>query len=121
MRLKVISLLLLICIFTGCKINSKVMKADYEIGVGESFQIELTSNPSTGYAWKWTNKQGISIVEVSDNQYIADHPDRVGGGGKEIWKFKGIKSGIDTLKLAYNRSWESNQSADTRTITVKVK
>ena len=97
------------------------MKTEYEIGVGEGFQIELVSNPSTGYAWKWTNKQDVSIVEVSDSQYIADHPDRIGGGGKEIWKFKGVKSGTDTIKLAYNRSWESNPGADTKTIAVKVK
>lgn len=121
MRLIVISLLVLLFTFSGCKIHSKAMKTAYEIGIGESFQIELASNPSTGYSWKWTNKQEVSVVDTIDNHYIADDPDKIGGGGREIWKFKGIKSGSEVIKLGYTRAWESGTEAVTQTITVNVK
>jgi inhibitor of cysteine peptidase len=121
MKLIGISLLVLLYIFSGCKINSKAMKTAYEISIGESFQIELASNPTTGYSWKWANKQEVSAVDTIDNQYIPDSPDRIGGGGKEIWKFKGLKSGSEVIKLEYRRSWQSGPAAETKTISVKVK
>lgn len=121
MKLIGISLLVLLYTFSGCKIHSKAMKTEYEIGIGESFQIELASNPSTGYSWKWTNKQEVSVVDTAGNQYIPDSPDRIGGGGREILKFKGLKSGSEVIKLEYTRAWESGPVADTKTIKVNVK
>jgi len=121
MKLIGISLLVLLYTFSGCRIHSKAMKTEYEIGIGESFQIELASNPSTGYSWKWMNKQEMSVVDTTDNQYIPDGPDRIGGGGREIWKFKGLKSGSEVIKLGYTRAWESGPAADTKTIKVNVK
>ena len=97
------------------------MKTDYEIAVNESFQLELDSNPTTGYRWEWTNKESVSIVGTLDNKYVSGSPASAGSGGKEIWKFKGLKSGLDTIKLEYCRSWEPNSSVDKKTITIKVK
>jgi len=97
------------------------MKTDYEIAVNESFQLELDSNPSTGYSWKWTNKQSVSIVETLDEEYIPSAPALIGSGGKEIWKFKGLKGGTDTIKLEYCHSWDPKSTVDTKEITVKVK
>ncbi|MEI6142488.1 MAG: protease inhibitor I42 family protein [Mariniphaga sp.] len=97
------------------------MKSDYEIGVGDSFQLELTSNPSTGYSWTWSNQQDVSVVEKTDSKYTASNPGLMGGGGTEVWTFKGAKSGSDSLKLEYKRSWESGAAAETKTIKVTVK
>lgn len=97
------------------------MKTDYEIGVNESFQVELDSNPSTGFAWKWINKDSVLIVELFDNEYIPNTPVLTGSGGKEIWKFRGIKSGIDTIKLEYCRSWDPASTVSSKAIVVKVK
>jgi predicted secreted protein len=97
------------------------MKADYEIGINESFKIEFVSNPSTGYSWKWINKPGNSIVDTIDYQFIPGNPDMVGSSGKEIWKFSGKRSGTEVIRLEYNRSWEPNSTIDSKTITIKVK
>jgi len=97
------------------------MKSDYEIELNENFQLELDSNPTTGFAWKWTNKQSVTIVDSVGREYIPNTPVLTGSGGKEIWKFKGIKTGIDTIKLEYCRSWEAASTVTSKTITVKVK
>jgi len=97
------------------------MKTDFEIAVNESFQVELDSNPTTGFGWQWTNKQSVSIVEILDQQYIPNKPILIGSGGKAIWKFKGFKSGTDTIKLEYCRSWEPKSTVTSKAITVKVK
>ena len=97
------------------------MKTDYEIAVNESIQIELDSNPTTGFAWKWTNKDSVSIVDSTGTEYIPDAPALTGSGGKEIWKFIGLKSGTDTIKLEYCRPWDTTSTANTKNITVKVR
>jgi len=97
------------------------MDSDYEIKVNESFQVEFDSNPTTGFSWKWTNKQNVSIVESKGSEYVPSVPVRPGSGGKEIWKFKGRQSGSDTLKFQYVRSWDETSGNSTKIITVKVK
>ena len=97
------------------------MKNEFDIAVGETFKIELISNPSTGYSWKWVNKPDVSVVDTTGHQFVEDSPGKIGGGGKEIWQFKGLKSGSDIIKFAYNRSWESRPAARTETITVKIR
>jgi predicted secreted protein len=117
-----ITLLLIITVFSSCdKTNSETFEVDYQISLNEQFQLDLVSNHSTGYSWKWTNKQTVTIVDSVDCSYVCDTPVTVGSGGKEIWNFKGIKSGVDTIKLAYCHAWDSNSTVDSKKIVVKVK
>ena len=109
----------------GCRTvnNSKLekIKTKYEIGVNDSLQINLESNPSTGYSWKWKNKNSISIVDSVGFSFINYHPERVGSGGKEVWSFKAKKVGTETIKLVYNRSWDEKSTIDSIAIIVRVK
>jgi len=120
-----ITLLSLFLILATCsknkKTNSDNMETDYEIEVNDSFQIELDSNPTTGFAWKWTNKESVSIVDSTGTEYIPDAPALTGSGGKEIWKFTGLKSGNDTIKLEYCRPWDTTSAVNTKNVTVKVR
>ena len=97
------------------------MKTDYEIKVGESFQFELDTNPSTGYSWNWSNQQSVSIVELTDKKFISNRPNGPGAGGMETWFFKGLKSGSDILKLEYKRGWETGPAVKVISINVTVK
>ena len=123
MKTLTLSMVVLFLICTACKVQDKksnATKPDYEISVNQSFQIELAANPSTGYSWKWSNQQAISIVDTAGINYVGDNPGLTGSGGKAIWKFKGKKTGVDTLKLEYCRSWEPNSTVETKKIVVKV-
>jgi len=45
-----------------------------------------------------------------------------GADGVEIWNFKAVKKGVDTLKFVYAKPWEkSTQSTQTKSIIVQVK
>ncbi len=116
---------LFIIVFPGCRKNkyfsNEKTNADYEIAVNEQFQLNLISNPTTGYSWKWVNEQAVKVVHSSDKSFVSDTPVLVGSGGKEIWKFKGITTGVDTIKMEYCRSWEPNSTLNTKTIIVRVK
>ena len=75
------------------------IKADYTIKVDQTINIKLQSNPSTGYSWQWANKKMVAIVDTTKMDYQASNTGLVGSGGEEVWTFKGIKPGIDSVLL----------------------
>jgi len=97
------------------------MKTEYEIAVNESFQIELDANPTTGYAWKWTNQQSVTIVDTFDFEFIPGTPGSIGGGGKERWNFRGLSSGTVSIKMEYCKSWDPKSTIELKEIIVRVK
>ncbi len=108
---------------TEPKDPSEGLKSYYEISINEEFQIDLESNHTTGYEWEWANNQRIDIVESISQKYVADsNPLRLSGvGGTEVWKFKGVKSGVDSIIMKYRRPWEADTEMDSTVIKVKVR
>ena len=74
--------------------------------------VELTGNPTTGYAWVCSITPGGIVKEIS-SEYIPDQtgPGVVGAGGKYIFTFEAIKEGEAELLFSYLRPWEENVSA----------
>jgi inhibitor of cysteine peptidase len=103
--------------------SQKGMQSDYEVNKNETFEVILKSNPTTGYSWKWVKNQSSKLVDSVSTTYTQDKAESgmVGVGGKEIWKFKGKESGVDTLVFEYARSWEKYAAAETKKVVVRVK
>ena len=121
LSITLLSLFLILATFSkNKKTNSDIMETNYEIAVNDSFLVELDSNPTTGFAWKWTNKESVSIVDSTGTEYIPNAPALIGSGGKEIWKFIGLKSGTDTIKMEYCRPWDQASTSVSKNIVVKV-
>ncbi|MCX6262088.1 MAG: protease inhibitor I42 family protein, partial [Bacteroidia bacterium] len=108
----------LLFLLTFCDKNDQV---NQDGTMDSIFTIDLISNPTTGYTWKWTNKQSITIVDSITHNFTPKYPDRVGSGGIETWKFKGKKKGTEVLEFKYNRSWDPNSTIDQKAITITVK
>lgn len=88
---------------------------------GESFDIEMESNWSTGYHWYWTNNSDISIVDSIDLNYIIEDPDLEGSSGTEIWTFKAKSLGEELLVFSYlGPGSTQNDVADTKEFHVLV-
>ena len=116
--------LIISCLLTACASDEiSIPASDFNLAKNETFKINLASNPTTGYSWKWTNKSDINIVDTLKVDYVMNNtdPNIVGGGGTEIWNFKAIKSGTKILKFEYCRSWENNSTVETKTFVVNVK
>jgi predicted secreted protein len=99
-------------------------KEKYAISIQDTIAFCLSSNPTTGYSWSWLNQNSVGIVTSTGSQFISDKPEDkkiTGRGGKEVWRFVGVKSGTDTIKLGYRRPWESVQPIKTMDIFVKVR
>ena len=109
--------IILLCTLVSCKKDDQ----NNQLGaVNSTFQIELISNPSTGYSWKWVNKESITIVDSANHNFTPYHPDRKGSSGIETWKFLGKTKGTEVLEFKYNRSWDPNSTVDEKAITITV-
>ena len=93
--------------------------AAYVVAPGETFEIRLAANPSTGFAWELGAPLDGSIVRSIANAYEPKVGDRVGAGGISVWKFEGVAAGRATIVLVYRRPWEP-EVAPARTATYSV-
>jgi inhibitor of cysteine peptidase len=75
-----------------------------EIPKGESFEISLPENPTTGFRWKITaTGEPVSTMIGEDfRPGIA-----VGGQGIHSWRFRTIQAGESEIAMVLQRSWEA--------------
>ena len=106
----------------SCKAQ-KNPKFDYIINKNEELEIKLESNPTTGYSWKWIKDESNTILDSIGAIYVPKKVSNgvVGSGGTEIFKFKANKSGINSLKFEYCRSWEKHSAVTVKKFIIKVK
>jgi inhibitor of cysteine peptidase len=80
---------------------------------GKSFQVEIKSNPTTGYQWQLAKPVDKNFVEFESSVFIPPKNNNImGASGKEIWTFKAVKSGETKLYFQYVRPWEKIKFPD---------
>ncbi|MDE2337550.1 MAG: protease inhibitor I42 family protein [Alphaproteobacteria bacterium] len=77
---------------------------------GETFAIELGSNPSTGYSWDVQLKAGKASLVKTDYKPDSKDPMIIGGGGKEIYVFKAEETGTVDIEAVYRRPWDKSSA-----------
>ena len=80
-----------------------------EVVLGDTFEIALDANATTGYSWEIAEIDE-DIVQLTKSEYIVDPNAEglVGKGGKAVFRFEAVGSGETALKLIYHRSWETD-------------
>jgi len=79
--------------------------SDVQIKVGDTLEVRLTSNPSTGYMWYVHPKSTILLKLTGQTQTEATEPG-VGRPVVQVFTFKPKRAGDGILLLRYVRSWE---------------
>ena len=128
------AVLLAACLAVGCGGGSgengesngdmpgKMTGESKDVSVGEEFEIELESNPSTGYEWTMTTRPDEAILGLTRDEFVPSDSTAVGAPGKHIWRFKALAAGKTTIVLEYARSWEEDEKPrQVHTVTVEVK
>ena len=87
----------------------------------QNLAVLLAANPTTGFSWS-LDEMDTNVLTKTSNIYKPQSQDPliVGGGGCEEWHFTALAPGRTLLKMAYSRSWESKQPAETFELTVIV-
>ena len=94
-----------------------------EVQGGETFQVKLCSNPSTGFQWlEEAQISNPSIVRQESYEFVSpegEPPPPPGTPGQSVWTFKALDKGSSTLYLEYSRPWEGGEKEEW-TCTVEV-
>ena len=99
-------------------------KADstMQVDAGSEFQIQIPSNPTTGFSWHLGGISDTNIVVFFQTVYNDPAAVIPGKGGTETWTFKAKISGTAVITLNYSREWEKDAApAITETYTINVK
>lgn len=86
-----------------------------EVLAGETFNIVIDSNPSTGYHWEIVSE--LNGVEFVSTEYTADEPVAPGSGGVDVWTFKAVSSGETQITLG---SYPPGGSEPDQTVTFHI-
>ncbi len=92
---------------------------DYKVKSGETFIINLASNKTTGYSWRFSkrpDKVTVRFIRTIYNRTAS----RIGAGGVEEWLFKAVKPGTTSINMEYVRPWEAENPAKIATFNVVV-
>jgi inhibitor of cysteine peptidase len=93
--------------------------SELQVVAGETFEVRLPENPTTGYRW-----QGHDPLCGPALEFLGDSFDRSGetpgAGGTHTWRFRAVETGATELSWEYQRAWEK-KSVDTFRVTIQVK
>lgn len=87
--------------------------------LGETNDLELEANPTTGYSWMI--EQLPSNLILADQRYQAEDNNAggLGSGGHTVYTFIGQTPGTGELKLIYGRRFQ-NSTWEPKSISVQV-
>lgn len=119
----------IILLFAACNpsgrmsrtLSEKDTSSTVNMYVGETLEVVLEGNPSTGYRWEVASVDTAIMRQVGKTEFKPNRKAR-GSGGMITMRFKAIAGGKTSLKLIFHRPFEKNTPpVKTFEVTVVVK
>lgn len=88
-----------------------------------TFEIKLSSNPTTGYQWYYLADRSDGLITPTKQFYSKPPEKLLGASGADIWSFKASPKSfkvptISKITLVYARSGELDKPVKTLRLTV---
>jgi inhibitor of cysteine peptidase len=90
------------------------------VKAGETFELVLPSNPSTGYHWEILPELDGDALEFVGQDYLAEQPVAPGSGGVDVWTFRALNAGDTKIELGYYPPEEDAEPFETVTFSIQV-
>jgi copper homeostasis protein (lipoprotein) len=105
---------------SGATVVTEQTGGDTSLKIGGVLEVRLESNHTTGYSWVQTPAANPILTRLGAAAY-EEKPagGKTGVGGMEIWKFKAVQAGKQSLRFEYRRPWEKDVAA-AKTVTFNV-
>lgn len=101
-------------------LNQKNITRTLTLKIGDTLQISLGSNPSTGF--RWTPQMQITdatVLAQAGHEVLGPSVARPGAAGREVWALQAIGPGATTVSTTYGRPW-SGEEKDSWTFSAEV-
>jgi len=81
-----------------------------ELTNGQTFNVTLETNPSTGYSWEVVELNNNILHQIGEAEIEPNitQKDIVGAAVMQTFQFEVINTGQTTLKIIYHRIWEKD-------------
>jgi inhibitor of cysteine peptidase len=105
----------LLLVGAGCGSGRKTLVRVWEeeagrlvdLSLGDTLEVHLESNPSTGYRWAWGDSLD-PLLQQHGPPTFERYREGIGGGGTEIFQFRTMSEGSGTLRMIYKRPMASD-------------
>ncbi|MCC6869176.1 MAG: protease inhibitor I42 family protein [Burkholderiales bacterium] len=96
--------------------------AQVRVAKGGEVRVTLDSNPSTGFLWQGPPNVAPTLSPIGARAHVpgTSDPNRVGAGGKDLFRYRAEQPGKVTLSYEYRRVWEMIPPARTVKYEVSV-
>lgn len=101
-------------------LNQKTVTRDATLAVGDTLQISLGANPSTGFQWAPDMQiSAPAVLAQAGHEIIKAPTDRLGAPGSEVWALQATGPGTATVSTTYGQPWPGGEK-DSWTFTANV-
>ena len=81
-----------------------------EMKVGETLQLQVYENVTTGY--RWSVLQPLKHLKMEESYIKQKHqPMLVGGGDDKVYRFTAMQQGEDVIQMIHERGWVKSEAA----------
>lgn len=87
-------------------LSQKFITRDVTLAAGDTLEVILGSNASTGFNWTTDAQIGDpAVVRQTNHQTAPPTGPMVGAAGTETWTFQALKAGTTTVAMDYSQPW----------------
>jgi inhibitor of cysteine peptidase len=97
--------LLVACSSSATELSEEDAGRTVELRAGDSLEVTLVGNPTTGYMWEVGSVDAAVLTQVGEPEFKADS-DLIGSPGTITLRFEAVAPGQTDLQLIYHRPWE---------------
>jgi inhibitor of cysteine peptidase len=91
-----------------------------DLAVGQTIELRLKENPTTGYRWQ-LRQDGAPACRIVADFAVPDDAAVPGRGGLHVWRIEGVRAGDGRVSLAAQRAWEATpQSTASFSVDIRV-
>ena len=101
-------------------LDQKNITRTLTLNVGDTLQVSLGSNPSTGF--RWTPQMQITdatVLAQAGHEVLGPSAARPGAAGRDVWALQAIGPGATTVSTTYGRPWSGGEK-DSWTFSAEV-
>ncbi len=104
------------------ELKSAVVEETVKAKAGSDVEIELPSNPSTGFMWEVYKNKKSKVAKVELQRYISpENTGMIGGAGKDLFIFNTFKKGETIVIFEYSKyAGEDEKKVVNKTRTYKI-
>ena len=101
-------------------LDQKNITRTLTLNVGDTLQVSLGSNPSTGF--RWTPQMQITdatVLAQAGHEVLGPSVARPGAAGRDVWALQAIGPGATRVSTSYGRPWSGGEK-DSWTFSAEV-